>query len=419
MKKMNFENLGVNNKIISSLKKRDITEPTKIQELGIPMLLEGKDVVAQSKTGSGKTLVFAIPIVQNMPKERGVKALVIAPTRELACQIADEVEKIAGSRCFILKVYGGVSIVPQIRNLPRTDVVIGTPGRLLDLIRRGELKLSKVRFLVLDEGDRMFDMGFIKDINEIISETPKNRQTMLFSATVPSGIKKLIEKYMHKPKYIKVEEHVSEKHLKQSYYSVGHSMKIAVMVNLLKREPEETSLVFCGTKRMSDLLRDIMNANEIKAEALHGNLSQKKRESVTKKFRDGKVNVLVATDVAARGLDIQGITRVYNFDSPNTVDMYIHRIGRTARIGKQGEAISLVSEKDSSAFRPIYFAFKRKIKENKLTQDLRKQIIRTHKKQDSSKRDFAKKRFSKPRDKSRRKLTGRKPRRSGYAIRKY
>ena len=185
---MNFKELGVNNEIISSLKRQNITEPTKIQELTIPLLFTKKDVVAQSKTGSGKTLAFAIPIVQNMTNEKGVKALIIAPTRELASQIAEEVEKIPGRRLNILKVYGGVAIGPQIRRLPRTDILIGTPGRILDLIRRKELHLSHVRFLVLDEGDRMLYMGFIKDINEIISKTPKNRQTMLFSATVPFEI---------------------------------------------------------------------------------------------------------------------------------------------------------------------------------------------------------------------------------------
>lgn len=391
---MDFKKLKVNENIINSLKKQDIIKPTKIQEVALPLVLSGRDVVAQSKTGSGKTLVFSIPIIQNMPVGNGVKALVIAPTRELASQIAEEMKKIARRDFFILKVYGGVSIVPQMRALSRTDVVIGTPGRLLDLIHRKELKLSKVKFLVLDEGDRMVDMGFIKDIDEIISKVPEDRQTMIFSATVPSGIKRLIDKYLHKPEYVKVEEHVSEKQLKQVYYSLAHNLKINVIVNLLKKEQGKKSLVFCSTKRMVDLLSDMMNANGLKADALHGNLSQKKREEVTKKFREGKINVLVATDVAARGLDIQGITRVYNFDSPNSIETYTHRIGRTARVGELGEAISLVSEKDSNAFRPIYFAFEKKLKEKKVTFDLKKPVLRGRKRKDSPKRNFTRKGFA-------------------------
>ena len=391
---MGFKDLGVSDKIIGLLEKQGIVEPTKIQDLALPLLLSGRDVVAQSKTGSGKTMVFSIPIVQNMPEGRGVKALVIAPTRELASQIAEEMKKVARRDFFILKVYGGVSIVPQMKALSRTDVVIGTPGRILDLIHRRELKLSHVKFLVLDEGDRMVDMGFIKDITEIISKVPEDRQTMIFSATVPSTIKRLIDRFLRKPEYVKVEEHVSDKQLKQSYYSLAHNLKINVIVNLLKKSEGETSLVFCSTKRMADLLSDVMNANGLKADALHGNLSQKKREEVTKKFREGKVNILVATDVAARGLDIQGINKVYNFDSPDSIETYTHRIGRTARVGKEGEAISLVSEKDSNAFRPIYFAFEKKLKEKRVTPDLKKPVLKGSKRKEENRSRFNRRGFA-------------------------
>lgn len=274
------------------------------------------------------------------------------------------------------------------------DIIIGTPGRLLDLIKRGKLKLSKIKFLVLDEGDRMFDMGFIKDINEIISHTPKERQTMLFSATVPNEIKKLIKKYMHEPHYLKIEEQVSEKNLKQSYYSVGHNQKMTLITNLLKKNQDDISLIFCNTKRITDLLKETLNANGIKAEALHGDLNQRKREVVTLKFREGKIKALVATDVAARGLDIQGITKVYNFDSPDSTDTYIHRIGRTARIGKKGEAISIVSEKDSKAFRPIYFAFEKTLKQNRITPDLMKPITRAARNKNNSRNNFSRKGFA-------------------------
>ncbi len=367
---MEFKELRVRDDIIASLLKQGISQPTQIQELAIPPIIQGEDVVAQSKTGSGKTLAYAIPIVQNLKNERGVKALIIAPTRELCSQIAEEMVKISARRLFIQTAYGGVSIEPQIRNMPHTDILVGAPGRLLDLIHRRVLRLDRLQFLVLDEGDRMFDMGFINDIDEIIRATPKDRQTLLFSATVPNEIKHLIERYMNSPTYIKTAQHVEAHLLKQYFYYVPHPLKMTVMVNLLKNEESELSLVFCATKHGANLLTKVIRANGINVEPLHGNISQSKRDSTTKRFKHGEIKVLVATDVAARGLDIDKISHVYNFDVPNPMSVYTHRIGRTARIGKTGAAITIVSERDSALFGDIYEAFKEKLTELQVTPKL-------------------------------------------------
>ena len=372
---MDFKELKVRDDIIASLLKQNISQPTQIQELTIPSILQGKDIVAQSKTGSGKTLAYIIPIVQNMKNERGVKALVIAPTRELCSQIAEEITKISTRRLFVQTAYGGVSIEPQIRNMPHTDILVGAPGRILDLMNRRVLNFDRLQFLVLDEGDRMFDMGFINDIDRIIRATPKHKQTLLFSATVPNEIKHLIERYMNSPQYVKVSEHVEAHLLKQYYYYVPHRLKMTVMINLLKNEESELSLVFCSTKRGANLLTKVIRANGINVEPLHGNISQSKRDSTTKRFKHGEIKVLVATDVAARGLDIDKISHVYNFDVPNPMLVYTHRIGRTARIGKTGAAISLVSERDSQSFGDIYEAFKGKITELQLTPELKAPTI--------------------------------------------
>ena len=372
---MDFKELRVRDDIIALLLKQNISQPTQIQELTIPLIMQGKDIVAQSKTGSGKTLAYAIPVVQNLKNERGVKALVIAPTRELCSQIAEEITKISTRGLFVQTAYGGVSIEPQIRNMPRTDILVGAPGRILDLMNRRVLKFDKLQFLVLDEGDRMLDMGFINDIDKIIKAMPTNKQTLLFSATVPNEIKHLIEKYMNSPQYVKISEHVEAHLLKQYFYSVSHHLKTPVMVNLLKNEKSELSLVFCATKRMAKHLTRVVQANGIRAEPLHGNLSQAKRDAITKKFRHGEIKVLVATDVAARGLDIDGISHVYNFDVPNSALMYTHRIGRTARIGNAGAAISIVSEKDSQMFRDIYRMFGGKLTELRLTPKLMAPIV--------------------------------------------
>jgi len=372
---MDFKELKVRDDIIASLLRQGISQPTQVQELAIPLVMQGKDVVAQSKTGSGKTLAYAIPLVQNLKNEKGVKALIIAPTRELCSQIAKEIGKISERSLFIQTAYGGVGIEPQIRNMPRTDILVGAPGRLLDLINRHVLRLDKLQILVLDEGDHMFDMGFIKDIDKIIRATPKDRQTLLFSATVPNEIKHLIDRYMNEPQYIKTAQHVEAHLLKQYFYYVPQAMKMAVMVNLLKNEKSELSLVFCSTKRGANMLAKVIRANGINVEALHGNISQAKRESTTSRFKHGDIKVVVATDLAARGLDINKISHVYNFNVPNPLVVYTHRIGRTARIGKEGAAISIVSENEAELFRPVYNTFRDKITELQVTPELSAPII--------------------------------------------
>lgn len=341
-----FEDLNLNKRTLISLKKMGYEKPTEVQEKTIPVVMEGKDLIAQAQTGTGKTAAFGIPIVEKVnPKKRKIQALVLVPTRELAIQVAKEIKDLGrDKRLFVLAVYGGKSIKHQIDFLRKgLDVVIvGTPGRVKDLINRGHLKLDNVEMLVLDEADRMLDMGFIDDITDIINELPKERQTLLFSATMPREILNLAEDFL-KEDYevvrIKPEE-VTVDRIKQIVYRVDNKQKFDKFTESLKNVESEKTIVFTQTKRGADELARKLQKEGFQADAIHGDFSQAKRESVLRKFRTNKLEILVATDVAARGLDIKGIEVVYNYDIPQDVESYIHRIGRTGRAGKEGTAIS-------------------------------------------------------------------------------
>jgi len=349
-----FEILGLSPEVVSVLSNLRITEPTEIQEKTIPLVLAGRDVIGGSATGSGKTLAFASPLIENLNPGGFVQALILTPTRELAEQVAYSIKKFAKNKPLnILAVYGGVDIQKQIRKLGQTDILVGTPGRVLDHLRRKTLKPHKINFLVLDEVDRMFDMGFQKDVESIIKECPKNRQTMLFSATVSSDIGYLAQKHTRNAKEISIKSPVDPKKLKQVYYNVDTNKKFSLLVHLLKKEGSRLAMVFCSTRRNADFVaRNLWNKG-IKAGAIHGGLIQSKRTKIINDFQENKIRVLVCTDVAARGLDIKGVSHVYNYDIPKETKDYIHRIGRTARAGKEGTAINILASRDYENFRNI------------------------------------------------------------------
>ena len=349
-----FEELGLSQPIVKAIKKEGFDNPTKIQEEAIPHVLEGRDVIAASKTGSGKTLAFLSGIVDNLERGDGIKALILTPTRELARQVAEDLEMFSEfDKVNTALIYGGVSYGPQIRDLKKADVVIATPGRLLDHMGKKNVDLSHVEVLVLDEADRMFDMGFIDDVEDIIKHTPEYRQTLLFSATMSTAIDKLAEKHMQNPVEIFVESTVGSQHLKQEYYDVRDDLKFSLLVHLLKNEERGLVMVFCNTRRNTDWLVKNLENQGIDATAIHGGLSQDKRERIMQKFHEGKTYVLVCTDVAARGLDIEGVSHIYNYDIPSDPKQYTHRIGRTARAGKEGKAVNILSSRDHDNFRRV------------------------------------------------------------------
>jgi ATP-dependent RNA helicase DeaD len=356
---MKSESLKLSKEMIALLAQRGITEPTPIQKEIIPAIFEGRDVIAQSETGSGKTLSFAIPIIERMNRADGLRALVICPTRELAVQIAQEFVKFShGKHLGVTPIYGGVSIGEQARRIARTNIAVGTPGRLIDLLERGALKLDTITTLVLDEADRMLDMGFIKDIETIIHKTPKERQTMLFSATLAKEIVTLSRKFLKDPKHVQMAASVKPELLHQTYYQTTPDQKIHLLVHLMKAERDLT-LVFCNRKHITAKIAKQLSRAGIAAKCLNGDMSQSQRERTTADFKAKKFNVLVATDVAARGLHIDDISHVYNYEIPRDVETYTHRVGRTARAGNKGEAISLVATgEERGFFQRVLFTYK-------------------------------------------------------------
>ena len=345
--------------MVGLLEKHGITVATPIQREIIPAIFEGRDVIAQSETGSGKTLSFALPLIERTNRSDGTTALVLAPTRELAVQIANELVKFSqGKHLGVTPVYGGVSISQQIQKLRKTNIIVATPGRLLDLLNRGSVHLDAIRYLVLDEADRMLDMGFIRDIEKIIRHVPQQRQTMLFSATISKDILHLSQKYLKNPKHVQLANTVKPELLHQTYYQTTADRKLSLLIHLLKNE-RDLALVFCNRKHITSKLSRQITQQGVQAKCLHGDLSQSQRERVTADFKHKKFSILVATDVAARGLHIDDITHVYNYEIPRDVESYTHRVGRTARAGKNGEAISLVaSEEERKFFKQILFDYR-------------------------------------------------------------
>ncbi|HTY44114.1 MAG TPA: DEAD/DEAH box helicase [Patescibacteria group bacterium] len=349
-----FEKLGLSKEVLSVLKLAGFEKPTEIQERTIPLAIAGKDIIGSSATGSGKTLAFASSIIENLKPNRHVQALILTPTRELAEQVAESIRLFsAKKRLNVFAVYGGVDIQRQIRNIYKTDILVGTPGRILDHLQRRTLNLSEVKFLVLDEVDRMLDMGFHEDVEAIIKQCPAERQTMLFSATISADLDYLAKKYTKNPEEISAKSFIEDSKLEQIYYDVPQNQKFSLLVHLLKREDSKLAMIFCSTRRNADAIADGLYKAGIKARAIHGGLVQNKRLNILKEFHEGVFNILVCTDVAARGLDIKNVTHIYNYDLPKDSKDYIHRIGRTARAGENGKVINILSNRDYENFNNI------------------------------------------------------------------
>lgn len=330
------------------------TEWTDIQKRAIPLIQQGKDVIGQSETGSGKTAAFGLPILEKVKRGAGVEALIIVPTRELCEQVTRELHKFAKyKKVTIAAIYGGVAIDPQIDKLRHATIIVGTPGRLLDHLSRGTLRLSGVRTLVLDEADKMLDMGFIDDIRKIINLTPRERQTLLFSATISTDVHIIAQRYMQHPEKVAIRVHVPKEKLVQYYYDIAQDNKFSLLSHLLKHEVHGSVIVFCGTKRTVDAVESNLQRQGIQAQALHGDLSQDRRQKALDSFHEKRSRILVASDVAARGIDVQHVQYVINYDTPKTAKEYIHRIGRTARAGREGKVISLITPLDHENFRRV------------------------------------------------------------------
>jgi ATP-dependent RNA helicase DeaD len=366
-----FTALGLAEPIVAALATLGYEEPTPIQREAIPPLLEGRDLLGQAATGTGKTAAFALPMLQRIRREDGgtqdPAALVLVPTRELAMQVAEATHKYGrGLGVRVLAVYGGASMEQQLRALRRgVDVIIATPGRALDHIRRGTLRLDAIRVLVLDEADEMLDMGFEEDLQEILDATPEARQTALFSATMAPRIAAIAARHLNDPVEIRIAREAAAPgampRVRQSAYIVPRAHKSATLGRVLDMEAPTSAIVFCRTRTEVDDLSETLNGRGYRAEALHGGMSQEQRDRVMKKFRGGNADLLVATDVAARGLDIEHLSHVFNYDVPSAPEAYVHRIGRTGRAGREGVAITIAEPREHRQLRNIEHLTKQKI----------------------------------------------------------
>lgn len=351
-----FTSLNLREEIMQAITQLGYSTPTPIQSAMIPIMLSGADVIGQAQTGTGKTAAFALPILHNFKPQRHVQALILAPTRELALQVADSMTEYGKNMDVrVLAVYGGQPYGPQISRLNRgVDVVVGTPGRLLDLIERNALNIKHVKTLVLDEADEMLNMGFIEDIEKIMAETPAERQTALFSATLPKRIRDLANRFMRDPQSVTIKrETLTLASTEQRYYLVHESDKTNALTRLFEVEPIKSALIFARTRAETATLANELVVRGIPAEAIHGDLDQNARERVLGRFRANQLKVLVATDVAARGLDIEDISHVFNYHLPDDAEVYVHRIGRTGRAGKTGVAITLLSPREKRRLREV------------------------------------------------------------------
>ena len=363
---MKFNELNLSAELLAEVDKAGFVEASPIQEQTIPLALEGKDVIGQAQTGTGKTAAFGLPTLEKIHTEdQTIQALVIAPTRELAVQSQEELFRFGRSKGVkVRSVYGGSSIEKQIKALKSgAHIVVGTPGRLLDLIKRKALKLDHIETLILDEADEMLNMGFLEDIEDIISRVPENRQTLLFSATMPDAIKRIGVQFMKEPEHVKIAaKELTTELVDQYYIRVKEQEKFDTMTRLMDVDQPELSIVFGRTKRRVDELTRGLKIRGFRAEGIHGDLDQNKRLRVLRDFKNGNLDVLVATDVAARGLDISGVTHVYNYDIPQDPESYVHRIGRTGRAGKSGQSITFVSPNEMGYLQIIENLTKKRMK---------------------------------------------------------
>jgi ATP-dependent RNA helicase DeaD len=357
MNEIKFSSLGLKDTLLKSINDLGFEKPSQIQAEAIPVAIQGYDLIGQAQTGTGKTAAFGCGIINHISKKSGLSAIILAPTRELAIQVNDELKRLSKyDDLTILPVYGGDPITNQIRALKRNvNIVVGTPGRVLDHIKRGTIKLDQIKFLVLDEADEMLNMGFIDDLEDIIKQLPSERQTLLFSATMPDQIRKLAKRYM-KPdaKHISIKKtSMTVSTISQNFFEVSHKTRFEALCRVLDFDTPSSAIIFCRTKKGVDELVEGMQSRGYVVEGMHGDMSQAHRLRTLKKFKEGSLNYLVATDVAARGIDVEGITHVINYDLPQDVESYVHRIGRTGRANREGIAYSLVSPKEYSMLKQI------------------------------------------------------------------
>ncbi len=360
-----FYELSISHDLIRATVTMGFEEATKIQELAIPIALSGKDLIGQAQTGTGKTAAFGLPMLEKIrPAGGAIQGLVMTPTRELAVQVAEELNTLGKYKNIrALPIYGGQDIERQIRALKsKPHVIVATPGRLMDHMRRKLIRFQQLHIVVLDEADEMLNMGFREDIEAILSEVPENRQTLLFSATMPRPILDLAQQFMHEPEFIKIQaKEVTVPNTEQYYYQVHEKEKFDALCRLLDLHSPEASIIFARTKRRVDELLDGLVKRGYSAEAIHGDLTQARRDTVMRNFKNGHTELLVATDVAARGLDIGSVTHIYNFDIPQDPESYVHRIGRTGRIGRAGLAATLVLPREIDHLELIERSIKRRI----------------------------------------------------------
>ena len=366
MDTIRFDELMLDDRLLRAVTDMGFEEPSPIQAQAIPLQMEGLDIIGQAQTGTGKTAAFGIPLLEKIdPRSKKLQAIALCPTRELAIQVADEIRKLSkymhGIK--ILPIYGGQDIVRQIRGLKEgTQIVIGTPGRVMDHMRRGTIKFDRVHTVILDEADEMLNMGFLEDMETILSQLPEERQTVMFSATMPGAIAQIAKKFQKDPKIVKVvKKELTVPKVTQYYYEVKPKNKVEVMCRLLDMYAPKLSVVFCNTKKQVDELVQALQGRGYFAEGLHGDLKQVQRDRVMKGFRTGRTEILVATDVAARGIDVDDVEAVFNYDIPQDDEYYVHRIGRTGRAGREGMAFSLVVGKEVYKLRDIQRYCKTKI----------------------------------------------------------
>ncbi len=353
-----FEDLPLSKEILKAVEDMGFEEASPIQALAIPRIMEGCDIVGQAQTGTGKTAAFGIPILEVLdPREKKIQALILCPTRELAIQVAEEISALAARKrgVFVLPVYGGQPIDRQIKALARgVHIVVGTPGRIMDHMERKTLNFAKVRLTVLDEADEMLDMGFLEDIEHILEHTPQGSQRVFFSATMPPAILELAKRFLKDPEFIKITQKLmTVPSVEQIYFEVRPHQKMEALGRLLDASGLRKAIVFCSTKRGVDELTAQLQLRGFQADGLHGNLSQTQRDRVMGRFRSGGLEILVATDVAARGIDVEDVDAVINYDIPNDVENYVHRIGRTGRAGRSGKAFTFVCAREHHKLRDI------------------------------------------------------------------
>ena len=373
---MNFKDLGISEPLVQVLKKSGITTPTSIQEECIPLIKDYKDVIAQAQTGTGKTLAFLLPLFENIsPDVCATQALIITPTRELALQITEEANQLAkGKAINVLAAYGGRNIGSQLNKLKGTiHLIIATPGRLIDHIERGTIDLNKVKTVVIDEADQMLLMGFRNEVDQILRATPRNRQTLCFSATMAPNVKKLAYHYTYSPTMVTIEpKKVTIDTIRQEVIETTDRWKADTLCQVLEEDNPFLAIIFARTKRRADELFAKMKKRGFNVQVIHSDIAQNKRERILKSFRDADLQYLIATDVASRGLDISGVTHIYNYDVPETPEIYIHRIGRTGRAGEDGYTCMFVAPKDNLEFNMIERKLRRNLPKRQLKEELRK-----------------------------------------------